>query len=164
MNADIDLRNVTLRYGSTTALEGVSCTLKHGVTYGLIGRNGAGKTSLLSLIASFRKPTAGTIRIGGEDPFENADRMPWVQFVYPRDVSEEDDTVEGFASQAPVTIFDEGQPWNGRPFASAMLYGTLAPEDRSTALERGLEVSPVSLQELFIHLTREDNAHAIDRR
>jgi ABC-2 type transport system ATP-binding protein len=35
------------------------------------GRNGSGKTSLLSVLAAFRPATAGTVRVGGEDPFEN---------------------------------------------------------------------------------------------
>jgi ABC-2 type transport system ATP-binding protein len=37
----------------------------------LIGRNGSGKTSLLSVLAAFRRATGGAVRVDGEDPFEN---------------------------------------------------------------------------------------------
>jgi ABC-2 type transport system ATP-binding protein len=63
------LREVTLRYGRTVALDRLDLTLSPGKIYGLIGRNGSGKTSLLSLLAAFRRPTSGQVRIAGEDPF-----------------------------------------------------------------------------------------------
>ena len=47
-------------------------TLEDGKVYGLLGRNGAGKTSLLSILASFREPSDGMLLINGETPFENA--------------------------------------------------------------------------------------------
>jgi ABC-2 type transport system ATP-binding protein len=71
MSLDIEVTDLTLRYGDTTALVGLSFRLDGGKIYGLIGRNGSGKTSLLSLLAAFRRQTAGTIRIGGAAPFEN---------------------------------------------------------------------------------------------
>jgi ABC-2 type transport system ATP-binding protein len=71
MSLDIEVTDLRLRYGRTTALDGLSFRLGGGKIYGLIGRNGSGKTSLLSVLAAFRRPTAGTIRIGGTTPFEN---------------------------------------------------------------------------------------------
>jgi ABC-2 type transport system ATP-binding protein len=67
----IEVRDLTVRYGSTVAVDGVSHDLPTGKIYGLLGRNGSGKTSLLSAIASFRKPSAGTVRVDGVDAFEN---------------------------------------------------------------------------------------------
>jgi ABC-2 type transport system ATP-binding protein len=71
MTLDIQVRGLTLRYGRTTALDRISLTLDGGKIYGLIGRNGSGKTSLLSVLAAFRRASAGEVRIGGEQPYEN---------------------------------------------------------------------------------------------
>jgi ABC-2 type transport system ATP-binding protein len=68
---DIQVRNLTLRYGRATALDRLSLTLEGGKIYGLIGRNGSGKTSLLSVVAAFRRASGGEVRVGGEDPYEN---------------------------------------------------------------------------------------------
>jgi ABC-2 type transport system ATP-binding protein len=68
----VNLRDVTLKYGDADALADVDLTLEAGKIHGLLGRNGAGKTSLLSLIAAFRKPTTGEVLVGGEPVWENA--------------------------------------------------------------------------------------------
>ena len=46
----IDIRNITKRYGSVTALDDVTVSFEEGRIYGLLGRNGAGKTTLLNII------------------------------------------------------------------------------------------------------------------
>ncbi|SIQ27779.1 ABC-2 type transport system ATP-binding protein [Alkalispirochaeta americana] len=96
MTCDVRARKVCLRYGREEVLKNLSFDLKPGLIYGLIGRNGAGKTSLLSLLASYNRPTAGSLLIGGEDPFENPRVMPQVSFVYPSDYSEEYDSAAGY--------------------------------------------------------------------
>jgi ABC-2 type transport system ATP-binding protein len=67
----VEVKDLTLRYGRATALDRLSFTLDGGKIYGLIGRNGSGKTSLLSVLAAFRRASGGTVRVGGEDPYEN---------------------------------------------------------------------------------------------
>jgi ABC-2 type transport system ATP-binding protein len=67
----IEVNDVRLRFGDTLALDGLSFRLDSGKIYGLLGRNGSGKTSLLSLLAAFRRPTSGRILIDGADPWEN---------------------------------------------------------------------------------------------
>ncbi|GIG30802.1 ATP-binding cassette domain-containing protein [Cellulomonas marina] len=62
---------LTRSYGATTALEGATLALEAGRVHGLLGRNGAGKTTLLRLLTGLDRPTAGTARLLGEDPFEN---------------------------------------------------------------------------------------------
>jgi len=72
MTVGVEIRDLVVRYGSTTALEGVSLTIEPGTITGLLGRNGSGKTTLLSTIAAFRRPNAGTVLVDGEDPWESA--------------------------------------------------------------------------------------------
>jgi ABC-2 type transport system ATP-binding protein len=58
--------NLTKRYGSITALDGVSLTLEAGEIFGLLGPNGAGKSTLMSLVAGLRQPDEGEILCLGE--------------------------------------------------------------------------------------------------
>ena len=86
---DVELRGVGLRYDdgdvpeTPAALEGVDLTVPGGTILGLLGRNGSGKTSLMSLVASLRRPTAGTVLVDGADPWEDAARMAAVALVGP---------------------------------------------------------------------------------
>jgi ABC-2 type transport system ATP-binding protein len=77
----IELRGVTVRYGSTLAVDNVDLELPANTIYGLLGRNGSGKTSLLSVLASYRKPSTGTVLIDGEEAFENPRLMRQTTFV-----------------------------------------------------------------------------------
>ena len=67
----VEVRDLTARYGSTVALDAVSFTIRPGVITGLLGRNGSGKTTALSVLAAFRRATSGTVLVDGEDPWEN---------------------------------------------------------------------------------------------
>ena len=75
MSLDLELRDVQLDYGGDPALRDLSFHLPAGTLCGLLGRNGSGKTTLLSLVASLFRPSAGTIRVGGADPFESPTLM-----------------------------------------------------------------------------------------
>lgn len=91
---NIELRNLTVRFGSTTAVNDVSLTLAGGKVYGLLGRNAAGKTTLLSVLAAFRKATSGEVLIDGENPFENPRITEQICFVRDRLDAQDDDRVE----------------------------------------------------------------------
>jgi len=66
---------LTKKYGEFHALNAVSLTLKQGDIYGLIGRNGAGKTTFFKCVMGLAKPTAGTVEIGNEKTNLNAARQ-----------------------------------------------------------------------------------------
>lgn len=72
MSLPVEVENLTLRYGDTIAVDDLSLRLPEGKIYGLLGRNGSGKTSLLSMISAFRRATSGVVTVGGAEPFENA--------------------------------------------------------------------------------------------
>ena len=59
----IQVRGLTVRYGSTVALDGVDLDVRPGAITGLLGRNGSGKTTLASVVASFRRPNGGTVLV-----------------------------------------------------------------------------------------------------
>ena len=60
--------NVSVRYGSTQALDSISFELDAGTTTALIGANGAGKTTLMSALCGYMRPTSGAIKVFGEQP------------------------------------------------------------------------------------------------
>ncbi len=71
MNA-IETKHLTMRFGSTVALDNVNLALPQNRIYGLLGRNGAGKTTLLNIIANKLFATSGEALVDGEPATENA--------------------------------------------------------------------------------------------
>jgi len=63
----LELRNVDCRYGSVTALKGISLTVGKGQLIALIGANGAGKTTTLKAISGLLHPSSGSIIFDGHD-------------------------------------------------------------------------------------------------
>ena len=59
--------SIGLRYGSVTALQDVSFTVRRGEVVALVGPNGAGKTSMFNCISAFTRPTTGTLTYQGLD-------------------------------------------------------------------------------------------------
>jgi ABC-2 type transport system ATP-binding protein len=70
----LQTHELTKKYGEFTALDAVSLTLKRGDIYGLVGRNGAGKTTFFKCVMGLAAPTGGTVEIAGEQKNLNAAR------------------------------------------------------------------------------------------
>ncbi|OAQ53120.1 copper ABC transporter ATP-binding protein [Natrinema mahii] len=68
----IDISDVTKRYGTETALDGLSLTVERGEIYGFLGPNGAGKSTTINLLLDFIRPTAGEVRVFDLDAQANA--------------------------------------------------------------------------------------------
>ena len=81
MTAVATLDDVTMRFRSTTAVDGVTATIETGTITGLLGRNGAGKTTLMQLLTGHRVPTSGSVRVFGQRPYENEDVLRRICFV-----------------------------------------------------------------------------------
>ena len=64
----IDVERLRKRYGAKVAVDDVSFTVAEGEIFGLLGRNGAGKSSTVDCIAGLRVPDQGRIRVAGLDP------------------------------------------------------------------------------------------------
>jgi len=71
--------DLTRRYGSIMALNGVTITVCRGDIYGLVGRNGSGKTTLMRIIAGIMQPTSGQVLFDGTDIWESKDRTRQVR-------------------------------------------------------------------------------------
>ena len=68
MSAAIEVANVTKRYGATEALNAVTLDVRRGEMFGLIGSDGAGKTTIIRLVCGLLRPDSGTVRVLGHDP------------------------------------------------------------------------------------------------
>jgi ABC-2 type transport system ATP-binding protein len=67
MEPMIQLKGLTKKYGTFTAVDAIDLEVPRGQLFGFLGPNGAGKTTTLRMIAGILRPTAGTVRIGGVD-------------------------------------------------------------------------------------------------
>src|SRR5437879_461518 len=63
----VRLDDLTVRYGTFTAVEGLSLELRRGELFGLLGPNGAGKSSTLRVLIGQRQPSAGRVTVAGHD-------------------------------------------------------------------------------------------------
>ncbi|MCQ9677544.1 ABC transporter ATP-binding protein [Corynebacterium sp. BF-R-2] len=64
----IDIHDLYRQYGDFTAVNGISLGVARGETFGLLGTNGAGKTSTLEVMEGLAAPSAGTVRVLGHNP------------------------------------------------------------------------------------------------
>src|SRR5690625_5128493 len=98
--------NLELNYGRERVLHDMNFEINEPKIYGLLGRNGAGNTSLLSLMGSFREPTSGQILINGEITFENSRIMQDITFMYEKDFTGETDdpasAIKGISRYRPT--------------------------------------------------------------
>lgn len=67
----IEVRDVTKKFDSCTALQSLSCNIQRGSIYGLVGSNGAGKSTLLRLMTGVYRPNHGTILVDGQGVYDN---------------------------------------------------------------------------------------------
>ena len=67
----VDIRGVTRRFGSKTALDDISLAVPRGGVFGLIGGNGAGKTTLIKHILGMFRAQSGTVQVSGLDPVQD---------------------------------------------------------------------------------------------
>ncbi len=67
MSADVELDNVTIRFGSFTAVKGATLKIENGEFFSFLGPSGCGKTTILRTVSGFLDPSEGAVRIGGKD-------------------------------------------------------------------------------------------------
>ncbi len=63
----ISVQDVKRRFGDFYAVKGISFTVKHGEVFGLLGANGAGKSTTFRMLCGLLPPTAGTLQVAGQD-------------------------------------------------------------------------------------------------
>ncbi|KAA0253813.1 ABC transporter ATP-binding protein [Acidobacteria bacterium ACD] len=151
MNANEVVRteSLTVRYGPKTAVDSVSLSIPRGSVYALLGRNGAGKSSLIRCLLGEQKPTAGRATLFGEDVWARRARLMARVGVVPEDP----DAPTGMPPKRLAPFFQAIYPrWDGATLSRRLArfgvpeeteFGSLSKGQRSlTALALALASEP----------------------
>jgi ABC-2 type transport system ATP-binding protein len=110
-NPAVTLSGLTIRYGALVAAEAVSLSVPVGCVYTLLGRNGAGKTSLFRCMLGQQKPTSGSAALFGEDVWRRRAALMARVGVVP----EEPDLPPEMTADQLIAFFSRlYRPWDGR--------------------------------------------------
>lgn len=95
----IEIKDLAFSYGKTPILKSITTTLEEGRIYGLLGENGVGKTTLLTLLCGLKKVCSGSITTDGENPFDRTPTLLQNQFYLPDEVLPVSMKAECFAKE-----------------------------------------------------------------
>ncbi|MBB3128952.1 ABC-2 type transport system ATP-binding protein [Paenibacillus rhizosphaerae] len=71
MNRIVEVNRLTKEYGRDAVVKDVTFAVEEGKIYGLLGRNGAGKTTIMHMLTAQLFPSSGELKVFGENPYEN---------------------------------------------------------------------------------------------
>ena len=71
----IEIRNLTKRFGSFTAVDNISFDVRGGEIFGFLGANGAGKTTAMRILCGLSRPTSGSGRVAGFETEKSGRRL-----------------------------------------------------------------------------------------
>ena len=93
----ITIDNLGFRYGQNVVLNGITMTFSPGKIYGLLGENGVGKTTLLTILCGLKNACTGSVTIDGEIPYRrNPSLLERISYI-PDEVSPQHCTAENWA-------------------------------------------------------------------
>lgn len=121
MSVDLDIKDVTVKFGGIIAVNGASVFAQAGHITGLIGPNGAGKSTLFDACTGRNRPSAGTVRLGKEklDGHGSADRAHrGLGRTFQRMELFESMTVRENVSTGPSAMFSANRVIIGQLFAT----------------------------------------------
>ena len=94
----IRINDLGFSYGEKPVLKHIGMNLEEGKVYGLLGENGVGKTTLLTLLSGLKKPQAGSIDIDSHNPFDREPSFLTEQFYLSDDVNAANMKASDYAS------------------------------------------------------------------
>jgi ABC-2 type transport system ATP-binding protein len=125
MTSVVEVQGLTKTFGKVTAVDNVSFTVEENKIYGLLGRNGAGKTTVMQLLTGQDFPTSGSVRVFGETPVENASVLQNVSFIKESQKYPDDFKVKHVFRSAPWFFAN----WD-QDFADRLIEDFRLPTDR----------------------------------
>lgn len=131
----IEVKNLTKRFGSKAALGGVSFTIGGGSVFGLVGSNGAGKSTFLRTCAGIYFPDGGEVLIDGRASFENTEVKSEICFIpdYPYFLPQAtlNDMAKFYAGIYPK--------WDGKRFEDLCKLFPVGKKDRISNFSKGMQ-------------------------
>lgn len=91
----VSVTNLSKRYGSFTAVNGISFSIRRGEIFGFLGPNGAGKTTTINMMIGLARPSDGSVKIDGNDAVKNVKKAQSIMGIVP-DESNLYDEMDGF--------------------------------------------------------------------
>src|SRR6059058_134248 len=77
----LEASGISMSFGPTKALDNVSLHVAAGECLGIVGRNGAGKSTVVSILTGLRKSESGTVRFLGQDAPPGGNPAAWQEYV-----------------------------------------------------------------------------------
>ncbi|GAA4832436.1 ABC transporter ATP-binding protein [Paenibacillus vulneris] len=81
MSHAVEVQGLSKSYGGVKAVDDIRFVIESGKIYGLLGRNGAGKTTIMHMITAQLFPTTGDVKVFGEAPYENNRVLSQICFI-----------------------------------------------------------------------------------
>ncbi|SOC44524.1 ABC transporter ATP-binding protein [Salinicoccus kekensis] len=132
---NINITGVDKSFGAKKAVDNVSLNIKEGTMHGLLGSNGAGKTTFMKVMAGIYKPENGEVLYGGQEVFENTLVKSEVIFIQ--------DMPYFFTSATlnKMAVFYEGiySNWSEKRFHQLADHFNLNPDQPLNALSKGMK-------------------------
>lgn len=153
-STDLKIAEVVYQYPSSTkpSLDGISMEIKKGESIGLIGKSGAGKTTLVDVILGLLTPQKGDILVDGQSIYENLSEWRNLVGYIPQSIFLTDDTIEkNIAFGVPSDQIDQSQLWYAIKAAQLDSFIADLPNGIDTAVgERGVRLSGGQRQRIGI--------------
>ena len=131
----IEIKNLTKRFGKSTALDSVSFTVGDGSIFGLVGSNGAGKSTPLRILSGVLKADGGEALVCGENVFENSGVKEKIAFVSDFPYFNPGATLNSMAFYFKNTFSD----WNEGEYGRLKSLFKLNPEQKISAMSKGMQ-------------------------
>jgi ABC-type cobalamin/Fe3+-siderophores transport system ATPase subunit len=151
----IDFNCVTKRYGSTTAVDGLSMNVSDNGIYCLLGKNGAGKTTLMKLLAGHINAGSGSIVVDGKK-ISTGSQPECVNFMQSN--SEQFNIRVSELIESAITPLPEHLHCIGQSVAGSIMAAYLY--DERIEPPRGVMLDRVSLRDFFVKLVGGTSRHA----
>ncbi len=131
----IEIKNLTKRFGKSTALDSVSFTVGEGSIFGLVGSNGAGKSTLLRILSGVLKADGGEAVVCGENVFENVGIKEKIAFVSDFPYFNPGATLNSMAFYFKNSFSD----WNDDEYKRLKELFKLNPAQKISSMSKGMQ-------------------------
>ncbi len=136
----IEIKDLAFSYGNVPVLKSITTSLEEGRIYGLLGENGVGKTTLLTLLCGLKKADSGSICTDGENPFDRTPSLLEKQYYLP-------DEVAPVAMKAEVFAKERGAFW---PLYDHEIFLTIMKEFENDPSKKMNQMSAGQLKKTYI--------------